>query len=46
MLANGAGKRRQTRGLKAQKPLTWRTLYASTGELTADELAAQYGHWG
>lgn len=43
MLANGAGKRRQTRGLKAQKPLTWRTLYASTGELTADELAAQYG---
>ena len=43
MLANGAGKRRQTRGLKAQKVLKWRTLYTSTGELTADELAAQFG---
>ena len=43
MLANGSGKRRQTRGLKAQKVLKWRTLYTSTGELTADELAAQFG---
>lgn len=43
MLANGAGKRRQTRSLKAQKVMTWRTLFMSTGELTADELASQYG---
>ncbi len=40
MLANGQGKIRQTKSITLRKPLEWRTLFLSSGEISlADHLA-------
>lgn len=40
MLANGQGKLRQTKSITLRKPLEWRTLFLSSGEISlADHLA-------
>jgi uncharacterized protein (DUF927 family) len=43
MLANGVGKWRMSRTGAARKPLTWRTIFVSTGEVS---LAAKMGEGG
>ena len=43
MLGNGLGKGRQSKTLEARKRLSWRLLFLSSGELTAEELSASAG---
>lgn len=46
-LGNGVGKGRMNRNLRRAKPLTWQTMFLSTGERTTDEqaaLASRNGH--
>lgn len=43
MIGNEVGKGRSYKGLKAKDRASWRLLYASAGELTADEMASRAG---
>lgn len=39
MLGNGSGKRRMNKSIRARKPLSWRSLFLSSGEITIKEAA-------
>ena len=43
MVGNELGKGRSSKGLKARDRASWRLLYASAGELTADEMVNRSG---
>ena len=39
MLGNEAGKRRMNKSIRARKPISWRSLFLSSGEITIKEAA-------